>query len=85
MSRERRLRALEVQSLRRLAADSGAPYGFTVDDILDEARQFFGLSLDAQLAEVDALAEELRTRAGVTDADLAHVRETLTRHDRPMD
>ena len=30
-------------------------------------------------------ADELRTQAGFSDADLAHVREILTRHNRPMD
>jgi hypothetical protein len=85
MSHERRLQALERQIIRRFATEAGAPYRLSAGDILDEARHFFGLSLEQQLAEVDAFADELRTQAGFSDADLAHVREILTRHYRPMD
>jgi hypothetical protein len=52
--------------------------------ILEEARAFFRLPLAGQLAEIDQADAELR-QAGFTDADLAHVRATLTRYYRPMD
>jgi hypothetical protein len=47
----RRLHALEMQSIWRLAAAAGAPYSLTGTDVLDEARRFFRLPLAAQLAE----------------------------------
>jgi hypothetical protein len=52
--------------------------------ILEEARTFFRLPLAGQLAEIDQAEADLR-QAGFTDADLAHVRATLTRYYRPMD
>jgi hypothetical protein len=79
---DRRLKACELAHMRRLAAESGAPYGLTAEEILDEARRFFALPLSEQLAEVQAHTPMLRGH-GFTDADLAHVRETLIRHYRP--
>ena len=58
MSRDRRLRRLEWQYIRQLAAEAGKPYGFSADDILDEARRLVALSDAEQDAEfADALAQ----------------------------
>ena len=54
----RRLERLEYALLRRLAANGGKPYGFSADDILDEARRLVALSDAEQDAEcADALAQ----------------------------
>jgi hypothetical protein len=81
----RRLRALDMQDIWRLAAAAGAPDGLTAADVLDEARWFFRLPLAAPLAEIDAMEERLRTAAGLTEDDKADVKQTLTRYDRPVD
>ena len=58
MSRDRRLRRSEWQYIRQLAAEAGKPYGFSADDILDEARRLVVLSDAEQDAEcADALAQ----------------------------
>jgi hypothetical protein len=58
MSFERRLQRLERLHIRQLAAEAGAPYGLTADDILEGARRFAALSHAEQNAEcADALAE----------------------------
>jgi hypothetical protein len=56
---ERRLARLEMAHIRQLAAEAGAPHGFTADDILDEARRFFALPLEEQLAALEVVADEL--------------------------
>jgi hypothetical protein len=54
----RRLERLEYAQLRRLAANAGKPYGFSADDILDEARPLVALCDAEQDAEfADALAQ----------------------------
>jgi hypothetical protein len=83
-SLDRRLKACELAHIRRLAAESGAPYHVSADELIEEATQFFRLRLPAQLAEVEAHTPMLRLH-GFRDADLADVRETLIRHDRPID
>ena len=40
MRHKQRLLALEIAQQRRWAADSGAPYGFTADQIVDELIDF---------------------------------------------
>jgi hypothetical protein len=40
MRHKQRLLALEITEIRRQAADGGAPYGFTADQILDELLDF---------------------------------------------
>jgi hypothetical protein len=40
MSHKQRLLALEIADIRSMAAEGGAPYGFTADQILDEAIAF---------------------------------------------
>jgi hypothetical protein len=58
MSFERRLQRLERLHIRQLAAEAGAPYGLTADDILEGARRLAALSDAEQNAEfADALAE----------------------------
>jgi hypothetical protein len=37
----RRITALEARSVRILAAEAGAPFGLTADQVLAEARLFF--------------------------------------------
>jgi hypothetical protein len=58
MNRDRRLRRLEWLHIRQLAAEAGAPYGLTAEDILEGARRLAALSDAEQNAEfADALAE----------------------------
>jgi hypothetical protein len=86
-SLDARLARLEADLHRhrlRLIAATAAQYGLTRDALLEEARAFFALPLAEQLAEVDRAEADLR-REGFSDADLAHIRETLTRDYRPMD
>jgi hypothetical protein len=80
---ERRLVRCEEAHIRQLAAQAGAPYGVSADGLLEEARQFFVLPLAEQLAAMASITPELRCE-GFTDADLADMRETLIRYDRPM-
>jgi hypothetical protein len=82
-SHHRRMSRLEAQHIYELAAATGRALGVSAEEILDEARRLFALPLSEQLAEVEALTPMLRGH-GFTDADLADVRETLIRHDRPM-
>jgi hypothetical protein len=55
----RRLERLEYARLRRLAANAGQPYGFSADDILDEASRVFALPDDHQRRALHRLYEEL--------------------------
>jgi hypothetical protein len=47
----RRLRRLEAQHIIDLATAAGAPYGFTAEQVIAEARRFFALSDDEQRAK----------------------------------
>ena len=82
-----RVARLEVDMQRRqrrhLTA-TAAQYGVTVDDLLDEARRMLALPLVEQLAEIDEQADLFRAN-GLTDADLQHIKQTLTAYYRPMD
>jgi hypothetical protein len=72
-----RLEKLEACSLRRSLAATAAEFACSVDDLLDEAHDFFALPLAAQLAEVDTLAEHF------TAAELAGIKTTLIREYQP--
>lgn len=79
MSRwKRRIHACEHTFIRRLAAEAGAPYGVTADDLLEEARRFFALSLAEQLAELGTLTDEFSGEA------LDAMRTILIREYQPM-
>jgi hypothetical protein len=84
MSHKRRLYALQQHYIRREAAKAGAPYSLSAEEVLDEARRLLRLSLEEQLAEVDRHEAALRRR-GFTEADVAHLCDTLTKHYRPLD
>jgi hypothetical protein len=47
----RRLRRLEARRIYQLAAEAGAPHGFTAEQVIAEARRFFALSDDEQRAK----------------------------------
>ena len=55
MTYRRRVERLEYQRLLELAAEAGAPYGLSGEDVLAEARAFLALSPAAQAAELDTL------------------------------
>jgi hypothetical protein len=55
----RRLDRLDWQHIRRLAAEAGQPFGFTADDILEEARRIFALPEAAQCLELHRVSTEL--------------------------
>jgi hypothetical protein len=58
MSRDHRLRRLEWQYIRQLAAEAGKPYGIRADDMLEETRHLASLSKAEQDAGcADALAQ----------------------------
>jgi len=44
----RRLERLEYENLRRMTAKSGKPYGYSADQVLDEARRVLALPDDQQ-------------------------------------
>jgi hypothetical protein len=48
MRHKQRLLALEIADIRRMAAEGGAPYGFTADQMLDEAIRFLQSPPDEQ-------------------------------------
>jgi hypothetical protein len=50
----RRLERLDWQHIRQLAAEAGQPFGFTADDILEEARRIFALPEAVQRRELHA-------------------------------
>jgi hypothetical protein len=79
-----RLEAHERTRCERIVQRMKQTHGVTAADMLNEARRVFALSLAEQLAEIDEHADLLRAE-GLTHADLAHIRETLTRYYRPMD
>ena len=55
----RRLERLAWQHIRQLAADAGRPFGFTADDILEEARRMFARPDAAQHRERHRVSDEL--------------------------
>jgi hypothetical protein len=55
----RRWERLEYAHLRRLAANAGKLYGFSADDILDEARRVLALPDDEQRQVLHRLSAEL--------------------------
>jgi hypothetical protein len=55
----RRLERLEYAHLRRLAAKAGKPYGFSADQVLDEARRVLALPDDQQRQALHRLYDEL--------------------------
>ncbi len=46
MSHKRRLYALQQQYIRREAANAGAPFRLSAEEVLDEARRFLRRSLE---------------------------------------
>jgi hypothetical protein len=82
MNHERRLRQLEARRQRQKLAAMAAEVGLTVDELLDEAHEFFRLSLEEQLAEVDEIAAALQAE-GLSMDDLHELKATLTREYRP--
>jgi hypothetical protein len=59
----RRLERLDWQHIRQLAADAGRPFGFTADDILEEARRMFARPAAAQRREPHRVSTELTPEA----------------------
>jgi hypothetical protein len=60
----RRLERLDWQHIRQLAAEAGQPFGFTADDILDEARRIFALPEAEQRHELHRVYNELTPGEG---------------------
>ena len=79
-----RLEAYTYDRRMRTIDATAAQYGITSDDLIEEARVFFALSLAEQLADIDQ-HEAILCAEGFTNADLADMRQTLTRYYRPMD
>jgi hypothetical protein len=78
---ERRLRRLKVTRQRREIAAMAAEVGLTADELLQEAREFFALPLEEQLAKVDEIATELQAE-GMSWDDVAEIKATLVQHYR---
>jgi hypothetical protein len=55
----RRLERLDWQHIRQLAAEAGQSFGFTADDILEEARRIFALPEAEQCRELHRVSNEL--------------------------
>jgi hypothetical protein len=79
---DRRLRRLETQRQRQQLTAMAAEVGLTYDELMEEAHEFFSLSLEDQLAKVDEIAEELRAE-GMSADDLDDLKDTLRREYRP--
>jgi hypothetical protein len=61
----RRLERLEYENLRRMAAKAGQPYGFSADQVLDEARRVLALPDDQQRQAMRRLYDELSAEEAV--------------------
>jgi hypothetical protein len=79
---ETRLRRLEGRRQRRMIAAMAAEVGLTADELLEEAHEFFSLSLEDQLAQVDAIAAALQAE-GLTMDDVDDLKATLRREYKP--
>ncbi len=79
-----RLEAHEHTRCQRIVQRMKRTHGITEADMLAEARRMWALPLAEQLAEIDAHAALFRAE-GLTNADPASIRETLTQHYRPLD
>jgi hypothetical protein len=53
-----RLIKLHLAYIRQLAAEAGAPYGLTADDVLEEARAFLALPPEVQQRELETLQHD---------------------------
>jgi len=85
MSLQRHLNTIQTARARRQRqeiAAMAAEHGLTYDEFMEEAEVFFALSLEDQLAKVDAVAAELRAE-GLSMDDLDELKATLTREYRP--
>ena len=81
----RRLERLAWQHIRQLAAEAGRPFGFTADDILDEARRIFALPEAAQRRELHRVSNEL-TPEEARELDDSRAREArILRRQRPRE
>jgi hypothetical protein len=81
----RRLERLAWQHIRQLAAEAGRPFGFTADDILDEARRIFALPEAAQRRELHRVYNEL-TPEEARELDDSRAREArILRRQRPRE
>ncbi len=69
----RRLERLEYDHLRRLAANAGQPFGFSADQVLDEARHVLALPDDQQRQILHRLYDEL-TEQEATELDAIRCR-----------
>jgi hypothetical protein len=79
---EKRLRHLEGRRRRREITAMAAEVGLTADELLEEAHEFFSLSLEDQLAKVDAIAAALQAE-GLTMDDVGDLKATLRREYKP--
>jgi hypothetical protein len=85
MNLQRRLDALEAaraRCQRREITAMAAEHGLTYNELMEEAEAFFSLSLEDQLARVDAVAADLQTH-GMTWGDVEDIKQTLIRENRP--
>lgn len=71
----RRLERLEYENLRRMAAKAGQPYGYSAEDILNEARRVLALPDDKQRQVLHRLYDEL-TEQEATELDAIRRRYT---------
>jgi hypothetical protein len=82
MNHERRLRRLEAWRQRQKLTAMAAEVGLTVDELLEEAHEFFSLPLAEQLAEVDRIAPHLQAE-GMTMDGIDDIKADLARYYRP--
>ena len=59
MRYRRRIERLEYLCLLALAAEAGAPYGFTGEQVIEEARDLLALPPEARQRELEALQRAL--------------------------
>ena len=80
-ARLNRLERLEADPRRRTITAMAAAQGLTFEELLEEAEEFFRLSLVEQLAKVDAIAAELQAE-GWSGGDVEALKATLIREYR---
>jgi hypothetical protein len=78
----RRLERLEYENLRRMAAKAGKPYGYSADQVLDEARRVLALPDDQQRQALRRLYDELSAEEAVELDAIRHRHAPILRRAR---
>jgi DNA-directed RNA polymerase specialized sigma24 family protein len=78
----RRLEQLEYENLRRMAAKAGQPFGYSADQVLDEARRVLALPDDQQRQALRRLYDELSAEEAAELDEIRHRHAAILRRAR---